>query len=789
MCTVMSDKMLSLQQAVLLPVNKAFKRMFRITSALSLMSLLFILYLTLAYIRLHFPHPVQMVISLVVITGAIVIVNILVKRYLVPYIIHLYRMRVRILFSPVLILFLNLGLIPAALIPGTESGVFFVILLFTLFLGVISYNSLQLPSLKAVSYFIESQHYNYWNKGNVAALILSGMLLAILMLLKLNPFIYLSLALLVIALIWMITTLRLMKIYSESILTVFQKNVMPKKVTDHADSLESLKNKFSGQLLFRLDYFKLISGDYSIFDSVRNRWYFEEIIDGVTSKNDPNLLPVLKKVSASLSVDEDLRQRTSETLTRVQKNPVIVQQEGIKALSGTRIPLTTEIFRLFRDNSIESKRLAIFIIGKFKLSDLLSVVCESLNNQALAQDAFQVLSSFGPGVEDELIRFYLVNSGNARISNKILQLLGKICTKETMSFLCSRLSQNSRQQKEIIVRCLIDCNVNVSADEKIRLQQLLDEIVGLISWNLTARSTLDPVADVMLVKAIDDEIKRWERFLFDLLSVIYGTGIINKIRMFLEVGSEESVMNALEMISLLVPEPVSLKLIVLFDHINDKFKLKELNLNIPDSRAGRKKILEDILNRDYNLISLWTRACSLRSINVLDSEEIEESVAALLFSQEEILQEEAAYLLSSNNKSIYSNARDRLASAARMRLDRIVNTESVKQELIFEKVKFLSNCIKSIPEDQLLLLASKLTYLSNREAVKSAAGCIVWPIDGNDSSRVHILSDGEKDRFKSESEGKMDQSFYVLPLTVIEDYNFQYPDSSFELLKYIDNNQ
>ena len=60
-------------------------------------------------------------------------------------------------------------------------------------------------------------------------------------------------------------------------------------------------------------------------------------------------------------------------------------------LSGTRMPQTTEILRLLRDNSIESKRYAIFMIGKFRITDMLPEVCECLNLQGLETDAYTVL--------------------------------------------------------------------------------------------------------------------------------------------------------------------------------------------------------------------------------------------------------------------------------------------------------------------------------------------------------------------------------------------------------------
>ena len=85
-------------------------------------------------------------------------------------------------------------------------------------------------------------------------------------------------------------------------------------------------------------------------------------------------------------LDEGIRKRSSDVLDILQKKSALFKYtddkiaEGIKMLSGTRIPQTTLILSLLRDNSIESKRLAIYMIGKFGLNDLLSVACDCLNN-------------------------------------------------------------------------------------------------------------------------------------------------------------------------------------------------------------------------------------------------------------------------------------------------------------------------------------------------------------------------------------------------------------------------
>ena len=194
------------------------------------------------------------------------------------------------------------------------------------------------------------------------------------------------------------------------------------------------------------------------------------------------------------------------------------------------MPQTSEILSLLRSNSVDSKRQAIFLIGKFRLSDLLYVVCECLNIRGLASDAFKVLQSFVPYAEDDLVRYYLIMSGNPRLSKTILQLFGKTCTKGKSGFLYSRLWSNSRQLKEVVIKGLIDCKFIPGAVEKQRLDQLISEITGIIAWNLSAKIILKKSNDKFLLEIIKMETDRWTTFLYNILSVTYGSVSVEIIK-------------------------------------------------------------------------------------------------------------------------------------------------------------------------------------------------------------------------------------------------------------------
>ena len=787
----------------------SYIRSIAIFAALSVLTAFFIQYSFMAVTRVQYPVAEDLAGFLGLFTGCLMIFILLIKLVIFPYVLHNYGLRTCLLIAPALIavftaISIATGLLMDYATVATDGFlIFFLLLAFSRIISKSLKESVEFPSLKVIFQPINKETNSELQAGiagiiNEVSVFFSGLLLTAIGLLSFVKIIHFSLFLFFISLIWFLVALRLFKEYRKSIKKATETAGWEGSVVEISNNQNNFKNRFSAYLDFRSDYFRLISGDYSVLNKIRTKWYFEEIIEHAYLKKDLTLLPVLKKTANNVSLDEEVRQHSAEVLEILQKDSTSLNSDSeklsgaIKLLSGTRMPQTTEILRLLRDNSIDSKRLAIYMIGKFHLTDLLSAICECLIIPDLTKDAYEVLKAFGSDAEDELIRFFLITSGNIKLSKTILQLLGNTCTKETLGFLFSRLWSNSRQLKEIAVKSLIDCKFKPSEEEKQRLHQLTSEVIGSITWNLSAKVALERDKDNFLLERINLEILRWDKFLFSILSITYNSESIARIKENISQGSFESVNYALDMADILVSDSVKPKLISLLDFVPDEDKLKTLFQFYPGEIPLRKKLLEDIINRDYNLISLWTKACTLRSITKIECDDMAESVTALLFSPEELIQEEAVTLIARSKPELYISASPRIPDLIKTRLDKIINGTTDNKELLFEKVKFLAKYFMGISEDELLLLASQMRYLKNfdRESLRYSEGCIIWPLNGdNGSNEVHVVYDGEMERLSRKYQDEQHLSFYFLPLIAVEEYNFQFPDKSYEILKYIDNNE
>lgn len=787
--------------------KEKYTRVMAIFISLSVMCAFFVQYSFMAVTREQYPAEADMARFLGIFTGSMMIFTLLVKLLVFSYLIRNYGLRTCLAISPILIaVFTTLAILIGMIMGYTAEAstgflIFFLLLALSRLFSKALKDSIESPSFKVIYQTIDEKIRYEVQSGmdgtvNEIAALTSGLLLAGLGVLNFIKLIHFSWVLFFLILLWIVYALKLYSEYRNSIRRALE-TVGPAENENTPISQKFYAQKeFSADQEFRKDYFGLVSGDFSSLEHNGNAVYFEKIIDHSLAFQEITLVPALRKISARTDLEESVRRKAGNSagILESKANEAIKSNDknsvAGKILAGSRTPQTTEILRLLRDNSVESKRYAIFIIGKFRFTEMLPEVCNCINISGLGKDAASVLSSFGKSAAEELMRFFLASSGNLNTSRLILILLGRINTQETNSFLFSRLWSNSRQIKEISLKCLIECDYRASDDEKDRLHQLITDTIGIMTWNLSAKICLEKNDDKYLLFVLKKEMDRWNRFLFDVLSITYESSAIKKIKENLDSDTVESVNYALEMIDIVIDDSIKPKLTALVDVISDENKLRNLHQFFPGEVPGYNKLVESIINRDYNLLNLWTKACTLRNQKEIDSDDMAESVAALLFSPEAIISEESAKLIARTSRELYKSVSQRIPEAIRSRLDSILRGEVEESDLLFEKNLFMINIFPGISEEELLPLSGAITFNNDLNISKDSAkeGVIIWPLKkDNKAGEVIVRLNGKPMEKRIKSQNGDVCSCYILSLSAVEDYLNNYPWHSAEILKYIDN--
>jgi AAA family ATP:ADP antiporter len=771
-------------------------------TVLSVMTVFFIQYSFMAVTRIQYPGPEDLARFLGLFTGSMMVLTLVIKFLVFPYFIRNFRLLTCLLISPVLIAIFTVITVVAGFIMGYTPAaggfmLFFFFLALSRFFSRSLKESFESTSVEVILRSPDEKIRDIAEPRlsgivNETAVLSSGIVLALLGIMSFVNLIHFSLVLVVIAVLWILTAFKLYFVYRDSVREINKASEQSGLNESHLPELFRLKSRFSARMAFRHDYFSLITGDLINFERNNNRWYLVEILDHADIRKDINLLPVLKKIRSGTGIEKDIRQRSAEIIAQMEQIPSGVRTmqdrvfNAIHFLADTSRPHTSEVLKLLRDKNNDLREIALCIIRKFRMAELIPEVCECLGNSALEFQAVSVLKGFGQEADESLRRFYLLSTGNIAVCKRVLQLLGETCSRENEEFLLSLLWSGPRQTRETALKSLAGCNYRIGEEDKERILRLISDVIGNITWNLSARISIQGNNVAHLHEALNKDIERWNSFLFNLLSITYDRGIINSIRENVESGSVESVNHALEIIDIVIDESLRPKLKPLLDILHDRKKLNILHRFFPGEITEYKKVIEDIINRDYNLLGVWIRACVIRNMPEIENEDMAQSFVALLFSPETVLREETAKLLSRSGREFFKAASDRIPGASKARLEKIISGDIPERDLFFEKVIFLESLFHRLPEDNLFFLAGELIFTDNLSTglLPLQSGFVLWKCNNKKPEYQALIS--YENVMINLAEQDSGTSCYMLPLNAVEEYLDKFPEHSLEILNYID---
>jgi hypothetical protein len=294
--------------------------------------------------------------------------------------------------------------------------------------------------------------------------------------------------------------------------------------------------QISGKILFRKKLYYLETGDLSFAETIRNRWFYEELVAYAVAFQDRNLLPALRKITASEALGRDIRSLASDAAVKItlkedtdeipqskdkQPSGYARAENARRTLAGSRYPQTTEILKLLKDKSPELKRLALFLIGKFRMTDMIQEACECLTISGIEDDAYAVMLSLGPAVARDIDRCYLKTAGNVNTSKVLLRLMSKIHQPADLSFLIERLSSNSRPVREMSLDTLFSSRYSLTQTEKEKLKPNITETFGTLAWIISLLAALKRER-MNSVTPFAREYDRWIVLLLRILILFTG---------------------------------------------------------------------------------------------------------------------------------------------------------------------------------------------------------------------------------------------------------------------------
>ena len=653
--------------------------------AVSVMTAFFIQYSFMAVTREQYPLEADMAKFLGLFTGSMMIFTLFLKTFLFSYLIRTYGLRIMLLLSPLLLVIFTAVAAGVGSIMGYTPGtggfiIFFLILALSRLFSKALKESVETPSFKVIYQTLDEKvRYDVQSivdgTVNEIAALTSGLMLSGLGLIVLGSLIHFSWVLLIIAVIWVFLGYKLYSEYRRAIVRSLEESATVSGKANDELSAGQARGYFHTGIVARRNYLRMLKKEFDLPESAYN----EELI-------------------------KSLRPGSSDTR---------------EILELSRSPQVSVLLRLLRDNNTESKRTALLAIGKFRIKEMISEVCDSIGKPGISVEALAVLDSFGPEASVELNRSFLKNSGNIIISRQILEIIGRNCFKGSESMVFQMLWASSRTIKDKAADILLQNDYQVAANEKDKVHQLISDVLGIIVWHSGASLVLKKNGEAGLLSAIENEKSWWTGFLFKLLAITYDKNYIEKIRENLETGTLESVNFALEMIDIVLDESIKTRVSYSVDITPDEEKLRLLHQYYPIHISGYNDLIAEIINRDYNLTGLWTKAMAVGEIrNSNERDFFEMTLISLLFSPERLLSEEAARVVKGWDNWDVAPILKRLPPENRSLVTEVLGGVIREAEFMVSKINFLRSLLPSIGEHSLMNLAGSLNLIES-ESFKS----------------------------------------------------------------------
>ncbi len=638
--------------------------------------------------------------------ATVVIFSFLFQTFVTDWLIENYGLKVSLLVNPLL----AIGLTAIALLVGLIMGFtqetgnfvwfFLAIAASKLFIDALK-DALDGPTFKLYFLPIDSDvKFDVTTKveGVVTAI---GSVLAGLILFGMNQFnveiIYVSVGLIPMLFGWYFITNRLHTGYKSTLQYTLEKN---KKTTG------SGKQKSNTHIPE-----EQVINDLKLLEKT-NPGSFEKTALGLVETVKGNVFNYLDKKIKEMELEfdskpsasnQELKDLATKAATEAEANDVIsISPDRLYTLSKSHVKedriLATKLLRslisdksifvlleLLRDQNLEVKKHAIITARKVSRKETWPLLIELLSNKTFTYDASSALIESGEAVLQSLENAFHRSGQSQSVMLKIISIISQIDAPESHEILWEKIDFPDRKIVRQVLLAFKEKKFRASENETGHLNDILSDEIGKGIWNLAAIDELSNEAyNEPLKKALAHEVESNFSMIYIILSMLYDSESIELVKENIESGTSEGNTFALELLDIFISPDLKPKLFPLLDDIETQEKLTKLQHFYPRQSYNEATTYNFLLNRDYNNINRWTKACTLYALKFNTQPDVTSSIVAQMFNPDNLLSELAASIIIQTDREIYDSISDRLVmqnSAYKITMERIEKEQPLKFDM------------------------------------------------------------------------------------------------------------
>jgi len=602
--------------------------------------------------------------------GTIIIFSFLFQTFATDKIIALYGLKVSLLINPILILIM----VGAACLIGAGFGFTPEDPTFIFFFVVIAVSKLFVTSLRGALdepafklYFlpldVESRfdiQVKIQGVVNAFAGIIAGAIIIILNNVEVFNLLTISIAVIPLLLVWYLVTQRMHKGYRSTLQDTLLRNKEKNKVDENENSISRLLQKqvnskeehkrlYSLKLMEKLEpeEFSSFKANFKGDISPKMQEYIGERNQATAEGSDLTLRKLAEKA---------LKESQSRDVT-----PVTFEQlsSWARSLEADKRLYTARIFRqhadaknifllldLLKDANLKVRMEAIETSRILKRHETWNVLIDMLDSEKFGHAASAALVAAGEEVLHHLESAFHKSGQSDKIKMAVVRIMGKIGGEEAEKLLLKKIDF---PDKRIVYEMLNGFgyeDFNAEGNQAQIIVTLIEEEIGKTVWNMAALIELPKENRYTnLRQAFKEEISHNYEQIFLLLSLIYDTESVSLVKENILSETSEGIAYGIELLDMFINSELKSKLFPLVDDISVHEKIKALEHFYPREKFEPLRLLNNILNRDFNQLSRWVKACALYNLAFQKDYEPGFAVISHVFNDDRLLQEVAAWLL------------------------------------------------------------------------------------------------------------------------------------------------
>ncbi|MEN8156672.1 MAG: HEAT repeat domain-containing protein [Bacteroidota bacterium] len=320
-----------------------------------------------------------------------------------------------------------------------------------------------------------------------------------------------------------------------------------------------------------------------------------------------------------------------------------------------------EVVSLLKDKDLGVRSVAISTAGKMDSRRVASSLIESLEHPDLYTLGWSALVSQGGAVLEDLEAAFLKPGSDIKLQKRIVSVFAAIGGERAMQLLVEKLGYHHREVFDAVVLGLYENRFHATELQTATIQTAILRLVHTGAWNLAAKVAVrmdNPGGSVRV--AIDHEIWDVNEMILRLLALVYDRRSVHRIRMNLLDKQTEDRGIAIELLDLLLTEPLKRVLISYFTDVLIREKVDSLQAPYRIDPIPVKLLLRKILNRDGMQMGDFIRVCVLERMGNVTAFFDEQQIIAQGFHPNPKIRETAAQLFRKNDPGRYDMVTERL---------------------------------------------------------------------------------------------------------------------------------